>query len=69
MAKSAAEASEQLLKLIKTTGLDFKIIETPFSLDIQIKKKFIKYNSGTGSHGFKLSHDVESSSRNVDYRK
>ena len=44
MANFASEASDQVLNFLKATGLDFKIVETPFSLEIQIKKKFIKYN-------------------------
>ena len=44
MANLASEASDQVLNFLKTTGLDFKIVETPFSVEIQIKKKFIKYN-------------------------
>jgi hypothetical protein len=47
MAKLAAEASDQVLSFVKATGLDFKIVETPFSLEIEIKKKFIMYNPGS----------------------
>ena len=62
MANEAAAVSEQVLQFIKNTCLDFKITETPFSLDIQIKKKFIIYNSGSGSQlqstSSKPPHDV-----------
>ena len=44
MANFASEASDQVLNFLKATGLDFKIVKTPFSVEIQIKKKFIKYN-------------------------
>ena len=47
MAKIATEASDQVLNFVKASGLDFKIVETPFSLEIKIKKKFIKYNLGS----------------------
>ena len=47
MANLAAEAGDQVLNFVKATGLDFKIVETPFSLEIRIKKKFIKYNPGS----------------------
>ena len=47
MATLAAEASDQVLNFVKLSGLDFKIVETPFSLEIKIKKKFTKYNHGS----------------------
>jgi hypothetical protein len=47
MANLAAEAGDQVLNFVKATGLDFKIVQTPFSLEIKIKKKFIKYNPGS----------------------
>ena len=49
MADQASAVSDEVLKCIKSSGLDFKVIETPFSLEIMIKKKFIKYNSGSSS--------------------
>ena len=42
MAILAAEAGDQVLNFVKASGLDFKIVETPFSLEIKIKKN--KYN-------------------------
>ena len=47
MANLAAEAGDQVLNFVKASGLDFKIVETPVSLEIKIKKKFIKYNPGS----------------------
>ena len=47
MANLPTEASDQVLNFVKLSGLDFKIIETPFSLEIKIKKKFTKYNNGS----------------------
>ena len=47
MANLAAEAGDQVLNFVKASGLDFKIVETPFSLEIKIKKNFIKYNPGS----------------------
>ena len=34
---------EQVLWLIKNSGLDFHVKETPFSLDVQLKKKFTNH--------------------------
>jgi hypothetical protein len=47
LANLAEEAGDQVLNFVKATGLDFKIVETPFSLEIKIRKKFIKYNLGS----------------------
>ena len=43
------DVSDQVLKFFKSSGLDFKIVETPFSINIQIKKKFVKYNESSDS--------------------
>ena len=47
MANLAAKASDQVINFVKLSGLDFKIVETPFSLEIKIGKKFTKYNHGS----------------------
>ena len=47
MAILAAEAGDQVLNFVKATGLDFKIVETSFSLEIKIRKNFMKYNLGS----------------------
>jgi hypothetical protein len=64
MANLAAEASDKVLNFVKLSGLDFKIVETPFSLEIQIKKKFTKYNHGSQPKTTlsKLSKNVNPSS-------
>ena len=38
MTYSASEVSDQVIKFIKTTGLDFKISETPFPLKFQPRR-------------------------------
>ena len=45
---------EQVLWLIKNSGLNFQVKETPFSLDINIKKRFA--NLWNQSNGNPVSH-------------
>ena len=41
MASTAQELCDQILKYVKISNLNFVIAETPFSLDIKLKKKFV----------------------------
>ena len=42
MASFVQELYDQILKHVKNSNLNFVIAETPFSLDIKIKKKFVR---------------------------
>ena len=48
----AIQTYELILASVKTSQLNFVIKESPFSLDISLKKSFIKVNSPTSPNGF-----------------
>ena len=41
---------DQVMWLVKNSGLNFSFHETPFSLDIKIKKKFVTRRGETGAY-------------------
>ena len=56
MLASASEISDQLLQCLKLSNLNYKISENPFSVEIKIKKKYIKEFSDP-KEGFKSELD------------